>query len=82
MITVGPNFYRPQSLTLQLESQDPKTTNYSHLGNGFQFEADHVAECLLNNKLQSDLMPLDENLSIIQTMDKIRRQWKLKYPNE
>ena len=33
-------------------------------------------------KPQSDLMPLQESLAIITTMDKIRKQWKLKYPNE
>ena len=82
MITAGPNFYRPQTLTLQLQDHEPKTVKYSHLGNGFQFEADHVADCLLKKKLQSDLMPLAESLAIITTMDKIRKQWKLKYPNE
>jgi len=27
-------------------------------------------------------MPLTETLAIMQTMDKIRKQWKLKYPGE
>ena len=81
-ITAGPNFYRPQTLTLQLKDRKPKTVNFPHSGNGFQFEADHIDECLRSKKAQSDLMPLQESLKIMQTMDKIRRQWKLKYPNE
>ncbi|MCD6174257.1 MAG: Gfo/Idh/MocA family oxidoreductase [Planctomycetes bacterium] len=82
MIAAGPNFYRPQTLTLQLKDRQPKTVNFSHPGNGFQFEADHIANCLRKKKTQSNLMPLDESLEIMQTMDRIRKQWKLKYPDE
>jgi hypothetical protein len=39
-------------------------------------------DCLRANKLESGLMPLDETLSIMQTMDAIRAQWGLKYPME
>ena len=82
MITAGPIFYRPQTLTLQLQDHKPKTVHFSHSGNGFQFEADHIAKCLQKKKPQSDLMPLQESLSTLTTMDKIRKQWKLKYSNE
>ncbi|MCX6047763.1 MAG: gfo/Idh/MocA family oxidoreductase, partial [Chloroflexi bacterium] len=33
-------------------------------------------------KLESAIMPLDESLSIMQTMDAIRAQWNMKYPME
>jgi dihydrodiol dehydrogenase / D-xylose 1-dehydrogenase (NADP) len=39
-------------------------------------------DCLRASKLESDLMPLDETHSIMQTMDAIRAQWGLKYPME
>ena len=82
MITVGASFYRPQSLTLQLKESKSKTEHFSQPGNGFQFEADHVANCLRKGAIQSNLMSTQESLGIVTTMDKIRRQWKLKYPNE
>lgn len=51
-------------------------------GNGYQFEAAEVIRCLREGLLESPLMPLDETLSIMETMDTIRAQWGLKYPVE
>jgi hypothetical protein len=39
-------------------------------------------DCLREGKLESDIMPLDESLQIMRTMDAIRAQWGLKYPME
>lgn len=39
-------------------------------------------DCLRNGKLERDLIPLDETVSILKTMDELRRQWGLKYPKE
>ena len=38
--------------------------------------------CLEAGKLESDIMPLEETVSILETMDEIRRQWGLRYPME
>jgi dihydrodiol dehydrogenase / D-xylose 1-dehydrogenase (NADP) len=51
-------------------------------GNGYQFEAAEVMNCLRNGKWESRLMPLDETLSIMRTLDAIRAQWGLKYPSD
>lgn len=48
--------------------------------NGFENQAIEVINCLREGKLESDVMPLDESLSIIKTMDTIRFQWGLRYP--
>jgi dihydrodiol dehydrogenase / D-xylose 1-dehydrogenase (NADP) len=82
MILIPDNFYRPTEITLKMEGQAEKTYNFLHPGTGFQYEIDHVADCVSKGKLQSDIMSLNESLEILQTMDKIRKQWNLKYPNE
>jgi hypothetical protein len=51
-------------------------------GNGYQYEAAEVMACLRAGKLESDLMPLDETLSLMETMDALRAQWGLRYPGE
>jgi len=38
--------------------------------------------CLREGKLESDVVPLDESLSIMETADKMRSQWGLKFPME
>lgn len=81
-IIVHENFYRPNRITLESEGRNPETLTFPHPGLGMQYEADHVAECLYKARPQSDQMPLGESMAIMQTMDKIRRRWKLKYPCE
>lgn len=81
-IILHEHFYRPGRVTLEMEGKNPETLTFPHPGLGLQYEADHAAECLQNLKVQSSRMPLDESLAIMKTMDKIRRQWKFKYPQE
>ena len=51
-------------------------------GNGYNYQATEVMDCLRAGKLESELMPLDETLSIMKTMDQVRAPWGLKYPTE
>ena len=36
--------------------------------------------CLRAGRLESDVMPLDETVAIMETMDEVRRQIGLTYP--
>jgi dihydrodiol dehydrogenase / D-xylose 1-dehydrogenase (NADP) len=51
-------------------------------GKGFVYEIEEANRCLRQNRLQSEYMPLNETLAIMETMDAIRSQWKLSYPTE
>lgn len=51
-------------------------------GQGMNYEATEVMDCLRAGKTESALLPLDETLSILRTMDTLRAQWGLKYPME
>ena len=51
-------------------------------GQGFGYEIQEVVDCLNQGKLESDIMPLDETLSIMQTMDAIRKKLGLVYDND
>ena len=51
-------------------------------GNGYNYEAAEVARCIRAGQIDSKLMPLAETLAIMETMDTIRAQWHLTYPNE
>jgi len=81
-IRIHPLWIHPDKMTLSLAGQEPTTIERPYDGNGYQFEAAEVMRCLRANKLESDLMTLNETLSIIQTMDAIRAQWGLKFPGE
>ena len=72
----------PHRLTLDPSGQESTVIEMPYVGNGYQFEAAEVMACLRAGKLESDLLPLDETLSIVETMDTIRAQWGLRYPGE
>ena len=48
---------------------------------GKGYEAQEAMDCIRAGKIQSDIMPIDETVEIMQTMDAIRGQWGLKYPD-
>lgn len=77
-----PNFWHPNSMTLNASGKDAEQIEIPFDGNGYNYEAAEVMRCLREGKVESDIMPLDESLSIIKTMDEIREQWGLKYPME
>ena len=51
-------------------------------GNGYQFELMEVNRCLREERTESAIMPLQDSLDVMQTMDALRSQWGLVYPQE
>jgi len=75
----GP-FWRSSKMSIFREDDLEQTIEAPFDGNGYHFEASEVMSCLRNSQLESPLMPLDESLEIMNTMDQIRAQWGLRYP--
>ena len=75
-------WWRPKTLTLSLNGGADEVMQISYQGNGYNYEAEEVARCLREGRIESEVMSLDETLSIMKTMDSIRDQWKLKFPME
>ena len=46
------------------------------------FEAEHVRECLMEGRLESNLISLDETLIIAEIMEKMRKQVGVQYPQD
>ena len=81
-IKIHPPFAKPTIATISINGKSEQKVEIPIKGNGYNYLAQHVNQCLKNGKLESDIMPLDETLEITKTMDKIRSQWNLKYPDE
>ena len=50
--------------------------------NGFRYEAAEVMRCLGAGEGESQIMPLDETVAVLEAMDDIRASWGLRYPGE
>jgi predicted dehydrogenase len=82
-IVVQDPWYKPTLMALYSEGSDSVTVDYP-LGeyNGYEYEACAVMDSILQGKLECDVMPLDETISIMETMDALRSSWGFKYPFE
>jgi predicted dehydrogenase len=74
-IEIEGDFYAPTSFTLFTRAGDPTYFEASDEGRGLWYEAEEVARCLREGLLESPLMPLDESVSIMETMDAVRAQF-------
>lgn len=71
-----------KSLLLPLVGRGEQVLKFPLTGNGYNYQAAEVMRCLRAGLPESPLMPLDESLRIMETMDRIRAVWGLHYPGE
>jgi len=72
-IEIDGAFYQPTAFTLIPREGEPQRMFDPPAEGGLRHEADEVARCLGEGLLESPLMPLDETLSIMRTMDAVSR---------
>lgn len=82
-IVVHDPWYKPTRMTVYVAGRDPEEI-IMPLGkyNGYEFEAMEAMKCIQAGKLESDVIPLNETLSIMKTLDEVREQWGHKFPFE
>ena len=73
-IEIDGDFYAPSPFTLITRSGERTRYDEPHQGRGLWHQADEVARCLREGLLESPLMPLEESISIMQTMDAVLAQ--------
>lgn len=78
-----PNFLAAQELTVHKEGQAPETHRFPFGPNeNFSFEIQHMQDCIEQGLKQSPILPHDESIQMMQTMDTLRNQWGLTYDAE
>src|SRR5665213_2860528 len=70
-IEIDGDFYAPTSFTLITRDGDEQRSDFATRGRGLHYEAHEVASCLRDGKLESSVMPLNESVSIMETMESI-----------
>lgn len=82
-IEIAAAWYGPSAVTLIPAEGSPTTFGQDPVaGYGLQVEIDEVERCLRAGSLESDVLPLDESVAIMETLDEVRRQIGLRYPSE
>jgi len=73
-IEIDGDFYAPTSFDLISRTGELTRFETPHEGHGLWHEAEEVGRCLREGLLESPLMPLDETVEIMQTMDAVLAQ--------
>lgn len=81
-IRLHTGWWMGSAMTLTLDAGGEEFLEFPFTGNGYQFQAIEFMECFRDSRLESAVMPLDETLSIMRTLDTLRTQWGLRYPME
>ncbi|BFZ65360.1 hypothetical protein YB2330_006526 [Saitoella coloradoensis] len=64
-----------------VQDLEKKTFDAPNGGMGLFWEADEVARCIHDGKLQSETIPWSETVEVLKVMDEVRRQGGLRYPD-
>jgi predicted dehydrogenase len=72
-IEIGERFYGASGFDFIPRAGERRRYDFPHAGLGLRHQADEVARCLAAGLTESPLMPLDETVSIMETMDAIAR---------
>ncbi|MDI9587833.1 MAG: Gfo/Idh/MocA family oxidoreductase [Acidobacteriota bacterium] len=82
-------FYQPGRITVFQEPSDDlmpaeafSWTWDGHIQGGFQYQAAEVARCVNAGLTQSETMPWDDTIAVMEIMDKARAQLGVRYPTE
>jgi len=82
IIASGP-IYRPTGFTVQIfdkpgsgkvATEDTRDFSKSFEGGGWHFQADEVARCIRDGKLESEIWGLDKTLLQMEIFDEVRKQ--------
>jgi len=77
-----PQFWKARSASLIRGEKTVEVLEPAFQGSGYNYQAQEVMDCIRRGETESSIMPLDESLAIMQTVDRVRDQIGLKYPFE
>ena len=74
-------WWRPSSISLWKDDRE-QVIEEPFRGNGYNFEAVAVMNDVRAGRLENEMMPLKDSLSITKTMDRLRKLWGVTYPED
>ncbi|MBQ6789542.1 MAG: Gfo/Idh/MocA family oxidoreductase [Clostridia bacterium] len=76
-----PNFFGAEEIVVHTDGGEERIVR-EWLGNGFEEEIIECCKCIGEGKTQSDTLPVEESIRILEQMDKVRAQIGIIYPFE
>ena len=80
-ITLHAPWYKSQAITVKMNNGESTHFDFPFEGFGFQYQLQHVTECMQNGLKESALMSLDFSLLMAEVADVILSQCDVVYPH-
>lgn len=78
-IRIHSRFHETTAVTLQPEDGAPITVTFDRQTHGYDYEAQHVMDCLAEGRTESPLWSLDDSLNLINLLDAVRAEAGIQY---
>lgn len=78
-IRIHSRFHENKGVTLVRAGQPDETFDFDRETHGYDYEAQHVMQCLAESKTESPLWSLDDSLNLMELLDKIRAEAGIVY---
>lgn len=75
-------FLNPEELTIDFYEKSSEHIKKPYIGHGYYHEILEVNDCLRNGKTESEKLPLDFSILLMETLDWVRREAGIIYPGE
>jgi predicted dehydrogenase len=76
------SFHDTDRFTVRRPDAEPEEFAVELNGVGYTYEAEEVARCLRDDRIESSLVSLDDSLAVMDIVDVARRQIGVTYPDE
>lgn len=81
-LVLNTRWHAPTSITINRAGEKPEIWPSMHKeGNGYQYEAEHVMNCLEEGRIESDIMPWQLSIDMMETLDRIRENAGIVFPD-
>jgi len=77
-----PNFFKPTKFWMHDQKGKQHIFRIPYKSTGLQYQVKTASDCIGKGDIESPIMPLNETLEIMETLDTLRNQWGLVYPEE
>ena len=79
-ISIEPRLHRPERLILRRGDDTEVISAPADAGNGYLLQVQEVERCLTAGLTESEYIPLDDTIGILEVLDEARRQLGVRYP--
>ncbi|MDX1666887.1 MAG: Gfo/Idh/MocA family oxidoreductase [Saprospiraceae bacterium] len=81
VIHLHSRWHSPSSLSYWKYSDRPEFVSFEYDNHGYAYEAAEVGQCMKKGLLESPKLPLDFSLMLMETLDAIRKEAGIHYPD-